>query len=240
MQADKDNQPFSNTSYVPVTLHQVEEEIRERIHAVNDEMIAGFNLIKRQPKSVSIFGSSRFPETNKYYKDARELSGMLAKKGFSVVTGGGPGIMEAANRGASEHHGHSIGLNIKLPYEQHVNPYINHGMQFNYFFIRKVMLTFSAEAYIFFPGGFGTMDEFFEIATLVQTRKIEKVPMVLYGTDFWNPLIDFMKRNMFPLDTIDPDDLNLFMVTDSLEDIAALVEHVPVRNGVRIKKTPLP
>lgn len=238
MQSDKDNHPQINNSYVPITLHQVEQEMDARITHIHEELKKGFDLIKHQPKSVSIFGSSRFTEENMYYQKARTLGHELARRGYSVITGGGPGIMEAANRGAAEAHGRSIGLNIVLPYEQTINPYANQTMEFNYFFTRKVMLTFSAEAYIFFPGGFGTMDEFFEILTLVQTRKIEKVPLILFGSDYWKELITFMEKQMVSRNAIDTDDFNLFLLTDSIDDIVSVVEHVPIRNGVRLKKAP--
>lgn len=130
----------------------------------------------------------------KYYKMAEELAAKLAKKGFSVISGGGPGIMEASNVGAFKVGGKSVSLNIKLPFEQKLNPYVTDSLNFDFFFARKVMLTFAAEAYIYFPGGFGTMDEFFEIITLIQTKKIDRIPVILIGSDFWNPLIAWFER----------------------------------------------
>lgn len=226
----------TDTPHTPVTLRQVEQEINSRVINIQDELIRGFELIKHQPKSISIFGSARLTADNPFYKKARELGFELARRGYSIVTGGGPGIMAAGNQGAKDAHGRSVGLNILLPHEQNENPYITHRMRFHYFFTRKVMLTFSAEAYVFFPGGFGTMDEFFEILTLVQTKKIEYVPLFLFGTAFWNPLIEYMKKVQLPYGTIDGTDLELFTVTDSVHDIVTAIEKAPVRNGVRVQK----
>ncbi len=219
---------------IPVTLHQVEEEITNRLTLMNEELQNGFNLIKTQPKSVTFFGSARMREQDKYYQIARQMGSAIAKLGFSVITGGGPGIMEASNRGAMDVHGRSIGLNIALPHEQHINPYVNHNLSFHYFFTRKVMLTFSAEAYIFFPGGFGTMDEFFEILTLVQTKKIEPVPLICFGSEYWNHLKDFMRNIFIPMGTISPQDLDLFYITDDPQEAISLVAKTHVRNGVRL------
>jgi uncharacterized protein (TIGR00725 family) len=157
------NLPSKKLPIQPITLHEVEEEIKKRVSLIDSEFNLGFDFIKTQSKSVTFFGSSRFPETHPDYERARRIADRLTKAGYTIITGGGPGIMEAANRGAFEADGKSLGLNIKLPHEQVRNPYITESVDFYYFFIRKVMMSFSAEAYLFFPGGFGTFDEFFEI-----------------------------------------------------------------------------
>ncbi len=218
----------------PITLHEVEEEIGKRVSTIDAEFNRGFEFIKDQPKSVTFFGSARLPETNEYYQKARSIGNKLAKEGYSIVTGGGPGIMEAGNRGAFEAEGRSLGLNIKLPHEQVRNPYLTDSVEFYYFFTRKVMMSFSAEAYIFFPGGFGTLDEFFEIITLVQTNKIECVPIILVGNDYWNDLFAYIKKQMLPLKMIEPSDLDLVTITEDEDQIVDIVKKVPIRVGVRL------
>lgn len=228
------NVPAKDLPITPITLNEIDEEMRKRVSLVKHEMQRGFEFIKSQPKSVSIFGSARLPEDNEYYQKARRIGQRLAGLGYAVVTGGGPGVMEGANRGAFESNGISLGLNIKLPREQAANPYLTASEEFYYFFVRKVMLSFSAEAYLFFPGGFGTMDEFFEILTLVQTHKIERVPIFLVGSPFWNPLRDFIRTQMLETyRTIDEKDFDLFTVTDDEDAIVEAVKKVPVRDGVR-------
>lgn len=224
----------------PITLHELEEEMRKRVSLIKHEFVKGFEFIKNQPKTVSIFGSARFVEGTEYYEKARSIASRLSALGFAIVTGGGPGIMEAANRGAFESDGKSLGLNIKLPREQSENPYLTASEEFYYFFIRKVMLSFSAEAYIFFPGGFGTMDEFFEILTLVQTKKIEKVPIFLVGAAYWKPLESFIRDQMLEINrTVEEADMGLFTITDNEDEIAEVLKNTPVRAGVRFKHAPL-
>jgi uncharacterized protein (TIGR00730 family) len=230
------NLPPKELPIEPITLHEVEEEISKRVSLIDQELNRGFDFIKTQPKTVTFFGSSRFTEENQYYQQAKNIAFKLAQLGFSIVTGGGPGIMEAANRGAFEAGGRSFGLTIKLPNEQVRNPYLTDTIDFYYFFTRKVMLSFSAEAYIVFPGGFGTFDEAFEIITLVQTHKIEKVPIILVGTAFWNPLKEFMRQHMLIENkAIDEEDINLLIVTDNEEEIIDIIKKVPVRVGVRLR-----
>jgi len=174
--------------------------------------------------AVSIFGSARTKPDDKYYQMAIELSGMLAKRGFAVITGGGPGIMEAANRGAREAGGMSVGLNISLPMEQKSNPHQTIGMTFHYFFCRKVMFVKYSHAFICFPGGFGTMDEAFESLTLIQTLKIEPFPVILIGTEFWTGLVEWMRETMLDqFGSINGEDLNLFRMTDNLQEACDLV-----------------
>lgn len=230
------NLPDKDLPIEPITLHEVEEENKKRESFIDDEIRRGFNFIKSQEKSVTFFGSSRLPEDNEHYQRARRIAFRLAKLGYSIITGGGPGIMEGANRGAFEAEGQSLGLTIELPHEQVRNPYITDSVDFYYFFTRKVMMSFSAEAYLFFPGGFGTLDECFEILTLVQTNKIERVPVILVGTEFWNGLNDFLARFSYePFRMIDKDDMKLYYITEDEEEIIDIIKKVPIRVGVRLK-----
>ena len=166
---------------------------------------------------VTVFGSARFGEDHPYYQQARELGAKISGHNFTVLTGGGPGIMEAANRGAFESGGLSIGCNIILPHEQTENPYVDRYFNFKYFFVRKTLLVKYSYAFVIFPGGFGTLDELFETLTLIQTRKIENFPVVLFGRDYWRPLVEMMMK-MEQEQTILSEDLNLFLVTDSVEE----------------------
>jgi len=194
-----------------------------RVLRITREFIRGFRALHFVGPCVTVFGSARFPEDNRYYQLARELGSELARRGFAVMTGGGPGIMEAANRGAREAGGLSIGCNIELPHEQQPNPYLDRWVDFRYFFVRKVMLVKYSCAFVLMPGGFGTMDEIFETATLIQTGKIDGFPLVLMGGDFWQPLLDFLRRTMVPEGTIDPGDVERFVVED---DPAVVADHV--------------
>jgi uncharacterized protein (TIGR00730 family) len=197
-----------------------------RILRIMSEFVEGFEFLSRIHRSVTFFGSARLAPSHPYYQKARQLGYRLASAGYTVVTGGGPGIMQAANQGAYEAGGNSVGLNIQLPHEQRTNPYVRFSRSFHYFFSRKVMLDFSADAFVFFPGGFGTLDEFFELVTLVQTGKQHRgVPIVLIGTEFWEPLIAWMRALMLErFQTISPDDLTTWTLTDDLEEAARIVE----------------
>ncbi len=218
--------------------HAAPDDFREsmqwRIFRVMAEFVEGFEFLADFPKSVTIFGSTRnSASTQKWYEEARKLGGMLAREGFAVVTGGGPGIMEAANRGAAEAGGMAVGLNIQLPKEQRINPYVNHAKGFHYFFTRKLMLTYSAQCYVYFPGGYGTLDEFFEIVTLIQTKKIAThIPVVLVGKDFWTPLYNWMRDSMNNQNNaIDPEDLQIFKIVDTVEEVMEVVRTAKPRQA---------
>ena len=187
------------------------------------EFIKGFRALHFLPPCVTVFGSARFREDNRWYQLARDVSAALAREGFTIMTGGGPGIMEAANRGARDAGGLSVGCNITLPHEQKHNPYLDRFVEFRYFFVRKVMLVKYSYAFVVMPGGFGTMDELFEAATLIQTRKIEDFPLVLMGVDYWRPMLEFLKTSMVQQGTIDQVDIDRILVTD---DVATAVAHV--------------
>ncbi len=197
-----------------------------RIFRIMAEFVDGFNFITKFPKSVTIFGSARFDEQNPHYKIAQKLARILAKAGYAIITGGGPGIMEAANKGAVEGKGESVGLNIQLPFEQRINPFVKKAVGFNYFFTRKVMLAFSASAYVFFPGGYGTLDEAFELITLRQTHKIHpRVPIILIGKDFWGPLCQWLRENARGKHhTIDEAELKLWELAETPEEALAIIK----------------
>ena len=186
-----------------------------RLCRIMMEFLRGFRAMHFVGPCVTVFGSARFKEDHQYYNLAREMGRLLAQTGFTVMTGGGPGIMEAANRGAKDAGGPSIGCNIKLPMEQKPNPYVDRFIEFRYFFVRKVMLVKYSYAFVALPGGFGTLDELFEIATLVQTGKVKNFPIILIGTEFWEPLRAFMRERLIKIGTIDQKDYDRLIVTDS-------------------------
>jgi len=227
------NIPEKHLPIKPLTKAELNETAKERVHLISQEFLDGFNFLEKYPRSVTFFGSARVTEHDQYYQLARTLGGKIATElNYSVLTGGGPGIMEAANRGAQENNGISLGLTIELPEGQVTNPYITDSVDFYYFFSRKVCLSFSAEAYIFFPGGFGTFDEVFEILTLVQTHKIEKVPVILVGSDFWKPVEKMLREEMLSRGTIDEHDLSLYTITDDVDEIIQIIKNAPIQNGV--------
>jgi len=193
------------------------------------EFIRGFRTLHFLGPCVTVFGSARFPEGHRYYEMARQVGAQLARDGFTVMTGGGPGIMEAANRGAREAGGQSIGCNIELPQEQKPNPYLDRWVTFRYFYVRKVMLVKYSYAFIALPGGFGTLDEVSEAATLIQTDKIADFPIVLMGSDFWKPLLDFMRGTLVAEGTIDAVDMDEFFLTDSPEEAATHVRDIGMK-----------
>jgi hypothetical protein len=199
------------------------------------EFIKGFRALHFLPPCVTVFGSARFAEQSPWYAMARSVGQELAKVGFTIMTGGGPGIMEAANRGARDAGGLSVGCNIVLPREQKPNPYVDRFVEFDYFFVRKVMLVKYSYAFVVMPGGFGTLDELFEAATLIQTGKIEGFPLVLMGRSYWQPLLDFLRETMLRAGTIEAIDIDRILLTD---DVGEATHHVEMtvrqRFGVRL------
>ncbi len=196
-----------------------------RVFRIMSEFVEAFEVMSQIGPAVSVFGSSRTKPGDRYYRLARKLGAMLAERGFAIITGGGPGIMEAANRGADDAGGRSVGLNITLPHEQTANRYSNISLDFHYFFARKVMFVKYACAFVCFPGGFGTMDEFFESMTLIQTQKVDRFPVVLIGRGFWGKMADWLDAMMLRrYHNISPKDLDLFLVTDSLHQAVRVIE----------------
>lgn len=225
------NLPSTEIQKNKLTLDNLDKDLRERIKKIRKEFMRGLDFIRQHQHTVTIFGSARTKENDEYYKAALALGKQLADLEIDVITGGGPGIMEAANRGAStSKKGHSLGMNIDLPNEQVLNPYVEKNVEFHYFFVRKVALTFSAEAFVFFPGGYGTLDEFFEILTLVQTKKIREVPIILYGSDFWSKMDDFIEHTLKEeYETISPEDTDLYKICDDQDEVVDIIKEAPLR-----------
>ncbi|HYV33743.1 MAG TPA: TIGR00730 family Rossman fold protein [Candidatus Limnocylindria bacterium] len=189
------------------------------IKKINTEFVKGFRFLSKYRKSVSILGSARTTLNPKIYQEATKLAHDLSKMGFTIMTGGGPGIMEAANKGAYEANGQSVGINIRLPFEQRTNQYVKESEDFSYFFTRKVMLEYAAHIYVFFPGGFGTLDELFEMMTLTQTHKIKPVAIILVNKEFWQPLLDWIKTTLYEKSkTIDEKDMEIYHLVDNAAD----------------------
>jgi uncharacterized protein (TIGR00730 family) len=195
-----------------------------RVFRIMSEFVEGFESLRDIGPAVSIFGSSRLKSRDPYYKKTVKIAELLSKRGFSVISGGGPGMMEAANKGARKGKGLSIGLNIEIPIEQGPNKYQNKSLHFKHFFARKVMFVKYAIGYVIMPGGFGTLDEFFESLTLMQTEKINSFPVVVVGTDYWNGLLKWMRKTMVEMGTITKEDLELFHVTDDPVKVADIIE----------------
>jgi uncharacterized protein (TIGR00730 family) len=205
---------------------ELREETSERISRIDREFADGFELMNKYNDTITFFGSARFDENHPYYRKARDIAGALSDEGYTIITGGGGGIMEAGDRGAFEAGGNSIGLNIELPHEQEPNPYVTETMAFRYFFTRKVMLTFESNAYLFFPGGFGTLDEFFEVITLIQTKKMPLAPVICVGSEFWTGLDMYIRTYLLEgMHTISPGDESIYSVTEDIEVIKAIVNH---------------
>jgi uncharacterized protein (TIGR00730 family) len=196
-----------------------------RVMRIQAEFVDGFDALASVTRAVSIFGSARSGPHDADYKAARKTAELIGRAGFAIITGGGPGIMEAANRGAKDAGAKSIGCNIELPFEQLVNPYVDTSLYFRYFFVRKTMFIKYSSAFVIFPGGFGTLDEMFEALTLIQTGKIWRFPVVLFGKDYWRGLVDWLRERVAKEKKISPTDLDLFMMTDSPEEAAACVIH---------------
>ena len=187
------------------------------------EFVEGFDALAAVGPAVSVFGSARTKEANRYYKMARELGTLLAKQGYAVITGGGPGIMAAANRGAQEGGGLSVGCNIELPMEQGLNPYVDLGVEFRYFFARKVMFVKYADAFVIFPGGYVTLDELFEALTLIQTKKVQDFPVILMGTDYWTGMIDWIRATLLEEAAINAADVDLLRLTDDPAEACEII-----------------
>jgi uncharacterized protein (TIGR00730 family) len=194
-----------------------------RVLRIQSEFVEGFGMLAELGPAVTVFGSARTPEGDPYYKQAEELGRRLSEVGFSTITGGGPGIMEAANKGAQEAGGTSVGLGIELPFEQQLNDYIDIGMTFRYFFARKTCFLKYSQGFVTFPGGFGTLDELFEALTLIQTQKVTNFPLVLFGAQFWGGLLDWVRGTLADTGKISPEDLDLIHVTDDVEDVVSIL-----------------
>jgi uncharacterized protein (TIGR00730 family) len=194
-----------------------------RVLRIQSEFVQGFNALAELGAAISVFGSARFGEDHPYYELARAMGKALVEAGFAVITGGGPGIMEAANKGALHAKGLSVGLNIELPFEQRGNPYTTISVNFRYFFVRKTMFVKYSNGFVIFPGGFGTMDELFEALTLVQTQKIKRFPIILFGSEYWAGLLDWIRATVLAEGAVSPGDLDLLVVTDSIEEARDLL-----------------
>lgn len=228
---DKDIEKLA-TDFRKYGLH--EEDVKRSLKYAND-LGHGLKMLRTFSQGVTIFGSARVPEDSKYYKKARELGNLLAENGHTVITGGGPGIMEAANRGAFEYGGRSVGLNIALDHEQFPNPYLTDTMEFNYFFSRKVMLTMASKAYAFFPGGFGTLDELSEVMILMQEHKMPKLPILLIGKAYWKPLYHYWEKKLLSEGMIKASDLKLVKITDDINEVvkaANKIGHVKIDESI--------
>jgi uncharacterized protein (TIGR00730 family) len=218
-----------------------------RVLRIQSEFVEGFGLLAELPRAVSVFGSARTPRDHPHYAAGMAIGAALAGAGYAVITGGGPGAMEAANRGASEAGGLSVGLGIELPFEQDLNEWVDVGIAFRYFFVRKTMFVKYAQAFVILPGGFGTLDELFEALTLVQTRKVTRFPVILFGTEYWSGLVSWIRSTLADTGTINAADLELFTVTDDIAEVMAVIQaadagrragdggggmqHVPVEQG---------
>jgi uncharacterized protein (TIGR00730 family) len=202
-----------------------------RVLRIQAEFVEGFDTLAQLGPAVSIFGSARTQEDDPMYQETVRTAKLLAEAGLVVITGGGPGIMEAGNRGAKEGGGVSVGLNIELPFEQGSNPYVEIPIDFHYFFVRKTMFVKYAQSFVIFPGGFGTLDELFEALTLIQTGKIYNFPVILFGSEYWSGLLDWLRNTMLAKGNISPPDVDLMMVTDSPEEVRDLIMTAMVENG---------
>ncbi len=200
----------------------IAESTRE-LRTADEEFEAAFKILNKYPKRVTIFGSARTTPRFKSYRQARELAGLLSHEGYAIISGGGGGIMEAGNRGAFDEQEVSIGFNIMLPHEQHLNPYTTESLSFNFFFTRKVMMTFYTHAIVCFPGGYGTLDEMFEVLTLVQTKKMPRIPIILVGKKYWKPLDKFIRKHMLDTGLISLGDEKLYTITDSPKTAIRLI-----------------
>src|SRR3954451_20261522 len=195
-----------------------------RVLRIQSEFVEGFGLLAELPRAVSVFGSARTPRDSEHYQAGVEIGAALADAGYAVITGGGPGAMEAANKGASTAGGLSVGLGIELPFEQELNEWVDVGISFRYFFVRKTMFVKYAQAFVILPGGFGTLDELFEALTLVQTRKVTRFPVILFGSAYWSGLLEWIRSPLVPTGTISPQDVDLLTVTDDIGVVIAEIQ----------------
>lgn len=232
---------------LPVSGAQIEKLINEyskehyvyagEIYSIISEFIKGFEFLRQYKKAVSIYGSARLGFDSDVYKQASLLAHQLANDGFAIITGGGPGIMEAANKGAHEAGGKSVGINIKLKQEQKINKYVGESREFKHFFVRKIMLSFASQVYIFFPGGFGTLDEFFEMLELVHSEKIPKIPIILVNKNYWAPLVGWFDKYLYQKDhAVDKEDLQLYHLVDNADEAYRLIQKLIQEKKIPFKK----
>ena len=217
-----------------------EQDFSWRIFKMMGELVGGFEFIKSYDAAVTFFGSARCSNTSRQYQEATKLATGLAKLGFAIITGGGPGIMEAANKGAYDAKGVSVGLNIQLPFEQRTNQYVQESKAFHYFFVRKVMLLYASEVYIFFPGGFGTLDEMFELMTLIQTKKICKIPIILVDKGYWQPLLKWIDQTLNQEHhTINPQDTQIYKLVDDANEGLVYVKKLIKEDKIFTNESPI-
>ena len=195
-----------------------------RVFRIMSEFVEGFEVLSELGKAVSIFGSSRVKPNNKYYKLTEETAYLLAKEGYAIITGSGPAIMEAANKGAKRAGGRSVGLNIQIPHEQKPNKYVDTLLDFRYFFVRKVMFVKYAKAFVIMPGGYGTLDEFTEAINLIQTERIDKFPVILFGSEYWKGMLDWLRDTVLKNGSIDKEDLKIFTVVDEPKEVVEVIK----------------
>lgn len=208
-----------------------------RVFKIMSEFVDGFEVLSKVEKAVSIFGSSRVKPDNKYYKLAEETAYLLAKEGYAIITGSGPGIMEAANKGTKRGGGHSIGLNIQIPREQRPNEYVDTLLDFHYFFVRKVMFVKYAKAFVIMPGGYGTLDEFTEAINLIQTERIPKFPVIILGAEYWKGIIDWLKEKVLKENNISKEDLDIFTIVNSPQEVVKEINNFYKRFNSRQDNT---
>ncbi|MCK9572552.1 MAG: TIGR00730 family Rossman fold protein [Candidatus Omnitrophica bacterium] len=201
-----------------------------RIFRIMSEFVDGFEVLSQVGRAVSIFGSARIKPNHKYYKATEKIAYYIAKEGFAVITGSGPGLMEAANKGTQKAGGQSIGLNIRLPFEQKPNKYVETLLDFRYFFVRKVMFVKYAKAFVIMPGGYGTLDEFFEAITLIQTKRIFRFPVILFGSAYWQPLLAWLKNTVCANGNIKKEDMDIFTIVDNPKEVALAIKRFYEKN----------
>lgn len=238
-EAEKNTLPVSRAQ-IEYLLNEYSREHNvspQKIYNIMSDFVTGFEFISKlhqSKKAISIFGTARCDHQSTDYKEATRLAYLLAREGFVIVTGGGPGIMEAANKGAGDAGGRSVGLNIILKSNQKINPYVLEAKSFTHFYVRKTMLEFASQVYVFFPGGFGTLDEFFEMVMLIQTQKIPSIPIILVGRSYWEPLLAWIETSLYKNHYVDQKDLNIYHLVDSADQAYQLIQKL-----IKEKKVPL-